>query len=356
MKILGLASVMAVLLAVPGVAVAQNDSVGMPRVMPATGPGVGMPHVMPAGGVPAPRPAMPSVMPGHPGGHWGGGMRAPGGWSAYRPAVRGFMLPSYWISPSFYIGNYSRYGFSAPQSGYGWSRYYDDAVLTDGDGRVYDSVRGVDWDRYGYEDGGYNEDYSDSYGYHDDAPRAVPARRHKGVAGIIGAVIGGAVGAIAGDAIAGPGDRVAGAFIGGGVGAVAGSVLGAATERRGQRYLGDRNGRDYRDYDDRRNMPYDYDYRGNHAPDVTYDGHRPHWHRYGGRWGGSRVIYSGGGGYCCGGETIVTITQGQPVTTTTTTTTEEVIYQRAPARRRVAVRHWKPRPHYRPQPRCVCGS
>ncbi len=347
MKILGLTSVAAVLLTVPSVAFAQNDSAGMPRAMPS----VVVPRVMPAMSMPAPRPAMPSVAPGQ----WGGGMRAPGGWSAYRPAVRGFMLPSYWISPSFYIGNYSRYGFSAPQSGYGWSRYYDDAVLTDGDGRVYDSVRGVDWDRYGYEEGGYNEDYSDSYGYHDDAPRAAPPRHKKGVAGIIGAVIGGAVGAIAGDAIAGPGDRVAGAIIGGGVGAVAGGVIGAATERRGQRYLGDRNGRDYRDGDERRNMPYDHDYRGDRGPEVTYGGQRPHWHRYGGSWGGSHVIYNGGG-YYGGGETVVTITQGQPVTTTTTTTTEEVIYQRVPARRRVAVRYWKPRPHYRPQPRCVCGS
>ncbi|MFM2099316.1 MAG: hypothetical protein RLZZ366_855 [Pseudomonadota bacterium] len=353
MKILGLASVAAILMAAPSAAFAQNDSAGMPRVLP----GAAMPRSMPAVGMPrtVPPVSMPNAMPGHTGAQWAGGMHAPGGWSAYRPAVRGYMLPSYWISPSFYIGNYARYGFSAPQSGYGWSRYYDDAVLSDGDGRVYDSVRGVDWNRYGYEDGAYNEDYSDSYGYHDDAPRAAPPRRKKGVAGIIGAVIGGAVGAIAGDAIASPGDRVAGAFIGGGVGAIAGGVIGAATERRGQRYLGDRSGRDYRDGDDRRNMPYDYDYRGHHAPDVTYDGHRPHWNRYGGRWGGSRVIYNGGG-YYGGGETIVTITQGQPITTTTTTTTEQVIYERVPMRRRVAVRHWKPRPHYRPQPRCVCGS
>jgi len=49
-----------------------------------------------------------------------------------------------------------------PPAGYGWSRYYDDAVLVDGRGRVADVMYGVDWD--GDDQGG--EAYaSDGYAY-----------------------------------------------------------------------------------------------------------------------------------------------------------------------------------------------
>jgi len=86
------------------------------------------------------------------GGHWYAGMNAPGGWGGYHRPSRGWHLPRYWIAPSFFIGDYATYGLSTPPYGYNWSRYYDDAVLTDGDGQVWDSVSGIDWDRY---DGGY---------------------------------------------------------------------------------------------------------------------------------------------------------------------------------------------------------
>src|SRR3546814_2580957 len=36
---------------------------------------------------------------------------------------------------------------SVPPAGYGWSRYYDDAVLTDRYGRVYAYRSGIDWNR-----------------------------------------------------------------------------------------------------------------------------------------------------------------------------------------------------------------
>lgn len=105
---------------------------------------------------------------GQVGGRWIGGVRAPGGWNAYRRPGRGFRLPGYWVSPGFYIGNFGAYGLSTPPYGYNWSRYYDDAVLIDRRGRVRDWVGGVDWN--GYSDGydvGFANDIS---GY--DAPGA----------------------------------------------------------------------------------------------------------------------------------------------------------------------------------------
>lgn len=135
-------------------------------------------------------------------GRWFVGWRAPGGWAAYRRPVVGYVLPPYWISPSYRIGNYGAYGLPAPADGYGWSRYYDDAVMIDGDGRVKERRDGVDWDRsdalpppgVGYdddvttpeapkqlhEDRFEGEDHR-SYGADYDAPHyaAVPIVRHQ---------------------------------------------------------------------------------------------------------------------------------------------------------------------------------
>jgi Ni/Co efflux regulator RcnB len=97
-------------------------------------------------------------------GRWHGGTQAPGGWNAYHRPYRGWTLPSYWYAPTFFISDYAAYGLGAPPLGYTWSRYYDDAVLVDGRGRVYDNVNGLDWDRY---DGGYAYDDSDDAGYDD---------------------------------------------------------------------------------------------------------------------------------------------------------------------------------------------
>lgn len=80
------------------------------------------------------------------GGRWHAGWFAPGGWSAWRRPVAGYALPRYWIQPAFYVPNYWVYGLPAPAAGYGWSRYYDDAVLTDRHGRVQDYRGGVHWD------------------------------------------------------------------------------------------------------------------------------------------------------------------------------------------------------------------
>ena len=103
---------------------------------------------------------------GSVGGHWQGGVSAPGGWHAYRRPSRGWIMPHYWISPSFFISDYGTYGLSTPPQGYSWSRYYDDAVLMDQNGRVYDSVSGIDWDNYdSAEDYGYGGGGSASAGY-----------------------------------------------------------------------------------------------------------------------------------------------------------------------------------------------
>lgn len=93
-------------------------------------------------------------------GRWYAGWRAPGGWGAYRRPVRGWTLPSYWIGGGFWINDWSSWGLSRPASGYDWVRYYDDAVLIDRRGKVWDSVSGLDWDRDGH---GYDYDDDDRY-------------------------------------------------------------------------------------------------------------------------------------------------------------------------------------------------
>jgi Ni/Co efflux regulator RcnB len=348
-------------------------------------------------------------------GRWVGGHRAPGGWNGYRRPSIGYALPSYWVSPSYYIGNYDYYGFSRPSAGYGWSRYYDDAVLTDRYGRVHDTAPNVDWDRYdAYDDSYAGEDYSSSYGYREE-PLGARAdgyddsgRNYRGGnrgSGVAGAVIGGGFGAIAGSAIAGRGDRTEGAIIGGVLGAATGAAIGSASRGRN---------RDYRDdygygaprydngggYDDRyaygrpakvkklkkkyRNAPRSrYDdsvyggtwngtwtgsYEGGpvRTYEGTYEGSAPHWDHRGGNRGpvahqptvgypypGPTPHHGYGYGYTHEAPEVTTVVvQSQPVTTTTTTVTEEVYYASAPRKR------WAPRPKKvwkpRPKPRCVC--
>ena len=89
-------------------------------------------------------------------GRWDAGARAPGGWRGYRRLERGARLPGYWTAPDFVIVNWQGYGLPVPPQGYSWSRYYDDAVLIDTRGQVYDSVSGLDWNSYSGE-------YSGSY-------------------------------------------------------------------------------------------------------------------------------------------------------------------------------------------------
>lgn len=281
MKNLGISVAALALLATPCAAVAAGDA---GRVISQTQGVTSLPSVQ---SLPA-LPASPSL----PGVSWSGGDVGPGG---YQPLARGTVLPPYWMQPQFYIDDYARYGFTAPQDDHGWSRYYDDAVLTDSSGRVADVVRGVDWARFGGEQiatgPGTSFDQGDGGRRRPDARDFPPERKRGGVGRAIGSVggalIGGAVGAVAGNLIAGKGERLAGSLIGGGVGALAGLAIGEAT----------RGG-------------------GKHHRDRRY-GHRgPHWNH--------------GGGYYPGGyyyETYQTTSYVpvEPIKTTTTTT--KVVYE-----------------------------
>lgn len=109
-------------------------------------------------------------------GRWHAGWRAPGGWAGYRRPVIGYVLPSYWISPSYRVGNYAAYGLPAPVAGYGWSRYYDDAVMIDRDGRVRDHRSGVAWDRDDRRAPFYGTDYDDDV----TMPDAPPPHEYEG--------------------------------------------------------------------------------------------------------------------------------------------------------------------------------
>lgn len=335
-------------------------------------PGVARPgHAMHA---PRGLPPRPAIRGGHPRvslpgprwggrvqGRWYGGHYAPGGWAAYRAPVRGFLLPRYWVAPSFYIQDWSNYGLVAPQAGYGWYRYYDDAVLADRGGRVIEYRSGIDWDardtgRY-VRDDGYYDRFEAERGYDE----GYAERRDDGVGG---AVIGGVAGAVAGNVIAGRGNRVAGTVLGAGVGALAGTAIDRAEDRgrpvppppqlpRGEGF-DDRYGAPYPmpgydpEYDDVPVAP-DDGYRGD--PPVRFaspneqvqplpdtrrgyrvtrsDDHVRHQQGY-------TTTVQGGGGYIAGGyyyppQTVTTITVGSPVVTTTTT--EEVVTYATPRTR-----------------------
>lgn len=250
-------------------------------------------------------------------GRWSSGSWAPGGWNAYRRPTRGWTLPSYWFAPGFYINDFSYYGLGAPPVGYNWTRYYDDAVLIDGRGRVFDSVSGVDWDRYDgaaayddYADYSYDGRYDDGDAYYADGvdDDYGPRGRDNGVGG---AVIGGVVGGVAGNVIAGRGNRVAGTVVGAGVGAIAGAAIDRAEDR----------GR----YNDRplpptppRGAPYPYPAQP--LPPGAYP--PPPVVHHGGGYE-TRVYQSGGyAGYGYYGGTTTTVT----VLPTTTETVETVTY------------------------------
>lgn len=255
----------------------------------------------------APQTNMPTTS-----GRWWGGDQAPGGWSAYKPLGRGAVLPEYWMQPQFYIDDFERYGFATPQDDYGWSRYYDDAVLTDSSGRVADIVKGVDWKRF--DNGQFanpivspGADFSGATTVEtvrtDEGRRRPDAREvdrdvrrdfdrghgrgriGKTIGSVGGALIGGAVGAVAGGLIAGKGERLAGSLIGGGVGALAGLAIGESSRH------------------------------GKHRRDRYHAWRGPHWDYYGRGYG-----Y---GGY----ETITTTSYVMVAPITTTTTTTKTTYE-----------------------------
>ena len=218
---------------------------------------------------------------------------------AYQPLARGATLPSFWMQPQYYIDDYARYGFAAPQDDFGWSRYYDDAVLTDSTGRVADVVKGVDWNRFdqgqfasgpgtSFENGDFDRRRPDARDFDRERDRK-SGGVGRAIGSIGGALIGGAVGAVAGNLIAGKGERLAGSLIGGGVGALAGLAIGEAT----------RGG------------------KGRHHDGHRYPPRGPHWSH--GGWNGRH----GHGGF----ETFTTVNYIPVAPITTTTTTTKVYYE-----------------------------
>lgn len=249
-------------------------------------------------------------------GRWYAGWQAPGGWAGYRPPARGQVVPYYWVSPSYHVGDYATYGLGRPGYGLAWSRYYDDAVLIDGRGYVYDVARGVDWN-------GHNN---------------MASRREDGMGG---AIIGGTTGAIVGNRIAGRERRAGGTLIGAGLGALAGMAIDKAED-------GEQGSGTARLY------PYNYDF-GQLDERVTGGGERG----WNGAWQGPAGIDYGmpvypayGYGYAAAYAVPMMATVMLPVTTTTTTYVEEEVVETAA--RKVA----RPRPKRaykpRPKPRCVC--
>ena len=86
--------------------------------------------------------------PPHAGG-WAGHRGSWGNWAgggAYQRPGRGFRLPPFYVAPSLFITDWYDYGLGAPGYGQGWYRYYDDAVLLDSEGNVYDARYDMDWD------------------------------------------------------------------------------------------------------------------------------------------------------------------------------------------------------------------
>lgn len=379
-------------------------------------PGMGMPKPHMGGmkpGMVMPKPHMGGMKPG---GHHIGFKPRPGfhgipKHDVYRRPHRGFVLPRYWVQPSFYLSNFGSYGLSAPSNGYYWSRYYDDAVLTDNRGYVQDYRSGIDWDGNSYGGPDRTSDYrepeygpsmrpdANAYNWNDDVAFAAPdgssysydgewdgeyvdpqgrvfegdwsgtVTRHDGVEGpgypaaranggysgppervyseqydsaysgppergysdrydvprgyenyerclksngLKGAAIGALIGGVAGNRIAGRGNRTGGTLIGAGIG----GLLGAAAEKASNNC--------------RQHHP-------NYSRPPAYYPQPSH------GWQGGYYYYPQA--------PMVTVTVVPGSTHTTTTVTEEVYYETVKTYpRKKAVRKWKPKP----KPRCVC--
>jgi len=341
----------------------------------------------------------------------------------------GFFLPSFFVQPRFFISDFGRYGLTQPAAGYGWSRYNNDAVLTDSRGYVHQTAQNIDWQN-GYnagfaagqaqynsnvivggdqvvatpsgavagqtiQQGQWNGSYQDDGSYtgqwqgtyrgtdgrirngqfdgtftgqgnavpqtgvvqphwspNSGAPiaqgpaidpkeaeeRAFLAQCSKS-SGIGGAIVGGGIGALAGNRIAGRGSRTAGTLIGGGVGALAGAALEKGTDRcRKLR-------KKYADRPIPQQAPV-VQAPIQRAPQVV--------HGQQGYHGGYGYAYPA---YYYAPQPIVVTVHSAPTTTTTTTTTttEEVYYTKAKAKRRHAPRPRKRRPVVRAKPQAKKG-
>jgi Ni/Co efflux regulator RcnB len=369
-----------------------------------------MPHVGPRPGGHGPGIGGPGMGGNHRWGHriggrWFAGFHAPGGWNGYRAPFRGFTLPTYWVQPSYRIVNFPTYGLYAPQTGYGWSRYYDDAVLTDSRGYVQDHRSNIPWDRYegGYAPGEYSEaDYGPAMGadrgvysgddrvysgsgypppppqqqveyrqgtgqqeyrQNDYDPRYDTGGNPSGQGyrsrngfeeyerclsnrGVTGALLGTVVGGVIGNRVSGRDDRLAGTLAGAGVGALLGRSIEKAAKKC-KKYL-PRDDQYYYSQGGYQGGGYQNGgYQGGYQPQPQYAPPPPPQPQ------GNPYGYQGGyyqNGWYYPAPTVTTITVS-PAVTTTTTTTEEYYYETVsvPAKKK-AVRKWKPKP----KPRCGC--
>jgi Nickel/cobalt transporter regulator/Glycine zipper 2TM domain len=294
-------------LTAPSIAAADSD-VGAPPVMAPGAMRAPMVQVIPGGRRVLP-PRGPFIRPAQ---------------ARYVVPGYGFQLPRTWMAPTYFISDWGSYGLGRPSSGFGWSRYYDDAVLTDQWGRVYDSRQGMRWD-------GGDEAFYDRGGTDDGQGDYMDRRgERRGGSGIGGAVAGAVVGGIAGNLIGGRGNRLPGTLIGGGLGALAGQAIDKNSRRRDHHRRDRRDGRDY---------------------DPGYDrggwSSGPHWSSgSGGAWSSGS---SWSGGYD-GGTTVTTVViqPSAPVMQTRTITS----YEYVTVKKRRAVRHYRKRA----KPACVCGS
>jgi Ni/Co efflux regulator RcnB len=118
------------------------------------GGSMGAPQMHPGGAMPPHRMMMP-MGPMHP------GMQG-----QMRHVQRGGRVPPAWANQRFEVRDWRRFGFPAPFAGGRWIRFYDDALLIDGGGLVYDSRPDWRWDgdaeergqeEHGYEERGYGE-------------------------------------------------------------------------------------------------------------------------------------------------------------------------------------------------------
>jgi Ni/Co efflux regulator RcnB len=120
-------------------------------------PGNGGPQIQPprpGNGARPPRPVRPIVQPGRP--HRPGAGRPPNFRPIHGPAFRyprgyryrrytiGLILPSLFLSNSYYYNNYASLGVGPPPPGYRWIRYGPDLLLVQrGSGRVADVIYGA---------------------------------------------------------------------------------------------------------------------------------------------------------------------------------------------------------------------
>lgn len=160
-------------LLIAGLGAALASSAANAQRVVRRGAGAGYPV---PGIVTRPLPPRPVAAPVHDGrwerrdGRWVGGLRAPGGYGAYRAPYVGYALPRYWVQPGFAIPSWSAYGLPQPAPGYRWHRYNDDAVLVDVRGSVHDHIGGIAWEGddygpadYAYDDAPVAPDYPQEY-------------------------------------------------------------------------------------------------------------------------------------------------------------------------------------------------